>query len=185
MDGVVSISSSDSSLLWLVWATKGASSEYRMILCTRGVWYWPIQVSALIFQFLEFFNQFIEEIEYLWRWGPHLCARTIYFYWTLRLVVVFDWYPFSTHGVDIFHYVLRCQPACYYLFVNRILILRRVNFVLSEIIHSTPTKRLCMTAFIMKAATAQLTTTGVETILVVRGMSNSKFHARVSRSWFI
>ncbi|KAF4612689.1 hypothetical protein D9613_011771 [Agrocybe pediades] len=115
MGGAALISDSpDYALLWMVWATKGAS------------------ISALLFQFLEFFNQFIEEVEYLWSGRIRLIS---YLYGFCR------YFPL---GAQI------------------------VNIILSELIHNAPSERLCMTAFVMKAATAQLTTTCVETILVVR-----------------
>ncbi|KAF9554463.1 hypothetical protein CPC08DRAFT_727137 [Agrocybe pediades] len=118
MGGAALISDSpDYALLWMVWATKGAS------------------ISALLFQFLEFFNQFIEEVEYLWRQWPHPFDIL-----PLRILSIFS--TWSTNHPN------------------------SVNIILSELIHNAPSERLCMTAFVMKAATAQLTTTCVETILV-------------------
>lgn len=47
--------------------------------------------------------------------------------------------------------------------------LESVNLALSEIIQSNPKPNLCVASFISKAITAQLMTTCVETILMIRG----------------
>ncbi|KDR74841.1 hypothetical protein GALMADRAFT_141169 [Galerina marginata CBS 339.88] len=106
--------SSHAAGLSLVWIAKAAT------------------LGALVFQFLEFFSQFVDEIEYLWK------SR-------IRLITcLYAW--------------CRYFPLCGQI----------VNLVFAEMVHNSPSARLCMTAFILKAITAQLTTICVEAILMVR-----------------
>ena len=132
----------------------------------------PVQVGALATQIMEFFHCFADEVEYIWQFVKRL-SPTSSFNRSIHPAVGYFSSPTYTHGRATSPSSRRCKkphhnfapPTPHHHHHHS-----SVNLVFMEIAQSpSADDHTCLMGFITIAVTAQIATTCIELILLVRG----------------
>ena len=131
----------------------------------------PVQVGALATQIMEFFHCFADEVEYIWQFvkplssqhhpltSPFIQRSDIFRHLPIRMVALLP-----PHRADVRNPHHNFPPPTPHHHHSS------VNLVFMEIAQSPSAgDNTCLMGFITKAVTAQIATTCIELILLVRG----------------